>query len=201
MSEDIFTLPLVAQIALGAGYMAYMLSSAGLQRGHTAIDVLMRSLAFGLPAMGVFILISESRGALTAGSVAVVVSLVCGGIWRAWLGEAVHESVKRLGIHQDDYRTTALDSWMSSKSFSATQINVRLNSGRELFCENLKPYLDGPERGLLVGNDGGIVMVVDVEVAPDGTETNRTSIKDEQYGTRVTYIPPEQIEYFELRVP
>lgn len=65
--------------------------------------------------------------------------------------------------------------------------------------EGPTPYLDGPMKGLIIGTDGDIVMVVDREVLPDGTEEVRTHQVVPGWGTRLTCIPAAEIETVELR--
>lgn len=197
--NEFFALPIAFQVALGGGFLGYMLASAGLRRGHTAIDVTMRTIAFGLPAMAIFVSFNEERGAVLAGFGGVAGSIFVAALWRGVLSDLTIKLIKLLQIHQDEFRTSAWDTLLQSPGLEVTQVMVRLKSGRELFLANPEPYINGPLKGLILGVEGDVVMVVESEEFPDQEAIERTAVLDERYGTRLTYIPAREIETIDLR--
>src|SRR3546814_2103205 len=50
MDEKLLSLPWQIQVALGAGYLAYLVAYSGIRDHHKGIDVPFRAIAFGLVA-------------------------------------------------------------------------------------------------------------------------------------------------------
>lgn len=198
MELGIFELPIAIQVGLGGGFIAYMLASAGLRRGHTPLDVFMRSLAFGLPGMLTFTYETFSTTSAINAVLSVILSVAIGGIWRAFLAEWVIGFVKAARIHGDDFQVSAWDRMIQDRRFEVTQVKVCLKSGTELLLVDGEKYIGTLCNGLLVGSDGAIAMVVDRETRK-GVSRDRRDIQVEEWGTRLTYVPAAEIERVEFR--
>ncbi|OQC18920.1 MAG: hypothetical protein BWX69_03138 [Planctomycetes bacterium ADurb.Bin069] len=193
-------LPLEIQLALGGGYLGYCVAYAGLRRGHSSTDAAMISLVFGLFAVGAFRVLSWLPFWLVWVQLAagVALAVAAGAAWRKWGPRAVGKLQERWDIHQDDGLRYAWDSLVQEQGLKVSQVRVLTRDGADLFCQNRSAYEDAAGTGLILGGDGGIVMVVDTEER-DGREELRSNVVDRFYGTRLTYIPPESIARVELR--
>ena len=114
MNEAFLKLPLAVQIALGGGYLAYLVACAGIRQHHTATDAIFRSLAFGLPATAV--LAWAPSYPILRPICAIAASLLAGALWR-WRGARwSRELLSASNVSWSDDISTA---WLSTKPYTA----------------------------------------------------------------------------------
>lgn len=194
-----FDMQLSLQVALGGGYLAYVIAYAGLRRDHGANDAVFITLAFGvLGALSMAVLLPRV-GPVWAAAVSLLASILAGAFWRWRARSWAYALLRRAGIHGDDGIADGWTALIQERGLAVTQVAVYLKDGRELFCSQLGPYTTGPKRGLELGSDGSVTMVVEEEEA-EGQREPRTHIIDPVYGTRLTHVPADQIARIELRV-
>lgn len=199
MTPEFFDLTLEVQIAIGGGFLAYCTAYAGLRRHHTNTETFMISLAFGLVGVLAFRLSQPPLGEAVSAVTAVLAALLAGAFWRVAGQPAWQRLMAWAGVHQDDGSHAAWEALIQQRRLSVTQVAVRLKSGREMSCSRAGAFRNGPAKGLILGGDGSIVMVVEDETTSDGEAQPRTAIQDENFGTRLTYVPKSEIEFVELR--
>jgi hypothetical protein len=201
---EFLTSSLGLQAALAGGYLGYVTAYAGLRRGHAQIDSAFISLAFGVPALLVFTLIEQSgipaSHSWVAASVAVVTSLVSGGIWRVVGTKCWRKLVSILKVHQDDGTSTAWDALIQRPELYVEQVSVHTKDGRTLFMNSLGPYEKLPHKGLILGGTGDIVMVVEEERIPGKPEDEERQGVITDAGLRMTYLPASEIARINLRI-
>lgn len=192
-------LPLSLQVALAAGYLGYAVAYAGYRRAHQPVDSAFLSLIFGVPAL----LILQGSGALgivVATGLGFAVSLLLGALWRivghrAWLW-----IMADLGVHQDDGTATAWDALIQRPGLKVEQCSVRTKDGRTLFMNSREGYMDLPNKGLVLGGSGDIVMVVEEERTPGNPVDRQAQGIVTENGVRLTYIPASEVAQVNLRV-
>ena len=199
MSTDFYSLPFEVQVALGCGYLGFATAYAGIAYKLRATDIIFRSLAFGLVALTAFrLFLPISPHFTVAIGVTAVTTVISGAIWRVFGARLVVRILHELGVHKDDYFSDTWTALIQQKDLRVGQISVHTKDGRVLYM-NANKYPDAHLGGLYLGGDGSIVMVVEEEELPDGTEETRTGIIDPDWGTRVTYIPAGEISRVNLR--
>lgn len=196
---DFFNLSLSVQAALGAGYLGYVTAYAGFRKEHRVEDALFISLAFAACAMLTYGAAEPIAGTLGAFLAAFASSILIAACWRRWGRKAWLWCVSEAGIHRDDGSHHAWSQIVQTDR-RVGQISVHLKDGRTLYLNNRELYGDAPWRGLYLGGDGAIVMVVEEEEMPDGTEEIRSGISDDVWGTRLTYIPPDEVRRVNIRM-
>lgn len=72
--------------------------------------------------------------------------------------------------------------------------------GRVLRCVDLKRYAAAHLGGTLLGGDGGLVTVVDLDDDADGDRHEATQVQDPAAGTRLTCIPASEVARVDLRI-
>jgi len=80
------------------------------------------------------------------------------------------------------------------------QLSVHLKNGRVLYLHDRRAFLGCPWEGLYLGGDGSVIMAVESEELPDGTEEIREAVRDDAWGTRMTYIPASEIARVNIRI-
>lgn len=197
-----FELSLATQVALAAGYLGYAIAYAGWREHHTTADEVLITIVFAAVASLVFQAASP-LGAWIAAGAAVFASCLAAAIWRWGLRQGFLWLLSSLGVHREDGIHRGWAGVVQTKC-AVDQAAVYLVSGHVLHLLDRRAYLDAPWQGLYLGGDGSVVMVVEEEDLPpvgpeDGTVKQRTEIRHD-WGTRMTYIPAEQISRVELRM-
>jgi len=197
MPPEYFNLPLEIQTALGGGYLAFAIAYAGLSDQYRATDIVFRTMAFGLISLMAFRL-SQQLGPIGASALGVAAALVAGILWRVVGIRLVNRILAGLGVHREDGTYSAWTALIQQPGLTVSQLSVHTKDGRILYQNALhdpKAHLNG----MYFGRDGSIVMVVEEEELPDGTEEVRTGVRGPEWNTRVTYIPADQITRVNLR--
>ncbi|WP_054008028.1 hypothetical protein [Cypionkella psychrotolerans] len=196
--DDFFGLTLGVQVALGSGYLAYSTAYAGLRRDHGTEDAIFISLAFGALATLVFSIL-EPFGKWWQSIGALLICLVVGSAWRMFARGWWHKILAFFGVHREDGVHSPWHALIHAK-YKVGQFSVHTKNGRVLYLNDRAAFHGLPWDGLYLGGDGGVVMVVEEEELPDGTTEQRAGIKDTAWGTRLTYIPADEIERVNIRL-
>lgn len=194
---DFINLGTAIQVALGAGYMAYCTAYAGFRRHHQTRDTIFISLVFAAIASAV-ISQSQNLGIVPAYGASVFAALMSAVVWR-WLGRDLWQKAMQFSkVHREDGVETTWENLVQTKSV-VDQMSVHLSDGRVLYLNDRPKYVGTPWNGLYLGGDGSVLMVVEEEELPDGTEEKRDGICSE-WGTRLTYLPASQITRVNIRL-
>lgn len=199
LNNQFFDLSLSIQVALGAGYLGYVTAYAGFRRDHRVEDVLFISLAFAAVAMLTFGFVEQSQGVFAAALLAFGSSLALAALWRKWGRRAWLWATTNAGIHRDD---GSHDAWSQivQTDLQIGQVSVHMKDGRVLYLSDRRKYENSPWKGLYLGGNGAVVMVVEKEKDVDGLITERNGIADPEWGTRLTYLPASEIQRVNIRM-
>jgi hypothetical protein len=198
MESGFFDLSLSVQVALASGYLAYITAYAGLRRGHAPQDAIFISLAFSVVALLSFDVLPIEQAYLRS-AIAAAAALLSGIFWRkigrpVWLW-----SMRRLGVHREDGVHAPWDVIVQTTK-KVGQVSVHLKNGRTLCLNDRRNFAQAPWEGLYLGGDGSVIMAVEMEELPDGSEETRQGVTDADWGTRLTYIPASEIERVNIRM-
>lgn len=195
---DVYKLSFSLQLAIASGYLAYVISYAGIRQHHTTADTVLKSAAFGLPAMAIM-----SRGyqhPFWTPAVSVAVALAIGVAWRLYGATAWQSVVRRSGVSwADDIPTAWLGITATKTTSMLSQISVELTDGRVLLCEDTAKYIDAHEGPCLLGLNGDVGLYVDAEMRPDGTWKEKNDTRHATFGDLMTYVPVAEIKRVEMR--
>jgi hypothetical protein len=208
MDDKLLNLPFFIQLALGSGYLAYLVAYAGIRQHHTPSEVAFRSIAFGMVATAVMLWAPEAPSTLNnlkhpfwRPTTALVVTVVIGALWR-WRGMRWSSAVLRwLNVSwTDDIPTAWLSITATETNISPTQIVVDLDSGRTLMCEDTRLFSEAPFAPCVYGLDGSIAFYVTAERPAGGEWVDRTDIRHDVEGDMLTYVPASSIKRVQLRL-
>lgn len=200
MDEKLLNLPWEIQLALGSGYVAYMLAYLGIREHHKAIDVTFRTIAFGLCATGVLTLMPASCGWWRIAT-AITAAVVSGILWRCWLADAAHWLLRKLDISWSDETPSA---WsritQHNRRIYYSQLSVQLDDDTWLFCDNTRPFADAPFGPCTLGPNGDIALYVTHKCGP-GTEIVAVDdVRDPYHGDEITYVPASRVRKLSVRL-
>lgn len=195
--SEILSLSLTVQVALGGGYIAYLIAYAGIRQHHSTTDIVFRTLAFGLIASAVAVWTTFIDPVRLP--VAVAAAAVAGAFWR-WRGSKWSAAALRhLDVSWTDDIPTA---WLSITAVrtdcKVSQIAVDLTDGRTLLCDDTRLFQDAPFKTGQFGLTGDVAMYVTAELRQDGTWLERDEVRNHD-GDLLTYIPAASIKRVEIR--
>lgn len=195
--DSLLSLPLTAQVGLGAGYLAYLLAYGADRKNHSTADTAFLSFAFGIPALIPMTLTPLSPLSSTLFGTAAALGLAL--MWQAGLQKWLLPLQIRLGLGREDGLPTAWSGVLAHPNLECSQISVHTTDGRVLYLNDRHQVLNAPHQGLYLGSDGSVLMAVQQEELPSGAEEQREDIIDPNWGARMTYIPAAQIVRINIR--
>lgn len=197
MPTELIKLSFAVQLAIGGGYLAYLIAYAGIRQHHTAADAVLKSFAFGVPASAIMTYGYQST--VLTPLVAFAVTIVAGICWRGFGMRGWGALMRKARISwADDIPTAWLSVTATRTDFSPSQIAVEMTDGRLLLCEDTRLFGDAHEGPVTFGLVGDIALYVTAEQRPDGTWDEKTDVRHAD-GDLMTYIPASQIKRVEMR--
>ena len=197
MSTDLFKLSFAVQLALGAGYLSYLIAYAGIRQHHTAPDAVLKSFAFGVPASAIMTYGYQKPFATPL--VAFALTIVIGICWR-WFGMKAWAALLRSAkiSWSDDIPTAWISVTAQRTDYSPSQVVVETIDGRLLMCDDTRDFADAHQGPVTLGLVGDIALYVTSEQRADGTWFDKADVLHAE-GDLLTYIPAAQIKRVELR--
>lgn len=198
--DKLLNLPWQIQLALGSGYMAYLIAYSGIRQHHTTTDVVFRSFSFGLIATAVMVW-KPIEPAWLVVCFAGLATILTGAAWR-WRGMPWAKAL--LGTTNISWTDDIPTAWLSITAMRTdtrpSQIAVDLENGRTLVCDDTRRFAQAPFGPCVFGLDGSIAFYVTAELRPDGTWIEKSDVEDNYDGPRITYVPAASIKRVELRL-
>lgn len=197
MPNELIQLSFAVQVAIGGGYLAYLIAYAGIRQHHTAADAILMAFAFGVPAS--LIMKFGYQSPFWTPVVAFLLSIVSGICWR-WFGREGWAALLR-GARiswADDIPTAWISVTAKRTDYSPSQVIVEMTDGRILMCDDTRPFWDAHEGPVTLGLVGDIALYVTSEKAVGGDWINKEDVRHAD-GDLITLIPAAQIKRVELR--
>ena len=213
MDEKLFALPWHLQLALGSGYLAYLVAYAGIRQHHTATDTVFRSIAFGLVASAILLWLPAvglrphwiPPAPIWRPLAAVIATVAVGAFWR-WRGMRWSRSMLEAAnvSWSDDIPSAWISITAQRTDVRPSQVTVDLNDGRTLVCDDTRMFRDSPFGPCVFGLDGSVALYVTAERRADDGDTKgewfeHDDVRNPMDGDRLTYIPASAIRRVELR--
>jgi hypothetical protein len=219
MNSDIWALPFEIQLVLASGYAAYFLSYVGIREHHKSVEIIFIVFAYGiitklcfgilqtiLPTLfndyslvGLFI--NKNTAIVWSTIFAFATTLFVGYIWRRLGREYVRSQLRKSDYTWSNDDPTSWRTITSSTEFWFSQASVQLIDGTWLECKNAKEFVGEPHGPMTLGQNGDIALYVTDITAPNRRKsTTVLHIKDSNWGSRITYIPSNQIKRLTFRL-
>lgn len=198
-NENLLTLPWQIQVALGSGYAAYMLAYVGIRDHHKGVDVAFRAIAFGLLASAT-LYVTRTWPPLLGAVTAFIASVALGLGWRYFGIAHLRKALRRANISWADDTPTAWATIASANSqHKLTQVAVLMEDGTWLNCSKLGLFNDDPFGPCILGQVGDVALYVTDEVDAKGEVEKADTVRDPDYGVRLTYVPASKIKRIAVR--
>lgn len=198
---DLLALPWQVQLTLASGFAAYALAYAGIRAHHKTIEVAFATLVFGLVATTVFAYLQQKQivGAPAAMALAFFVTVAVGFLWRKVGRRFVRWFLRTSHISHADDDPSAWGALFDGAEFDVSQIAVRLDDGTWLRCDDTTPFADAPHGPCILGGTGDIIMYLTEEQSADGTTKELKTVRHDDFGDRLTYVPANRISLINIR--
>lgn len=186
------------QVAIGAGYTAYMIAYTGIRHHHQTIDTTFRTVAFGLVATAVMLSMPNS-GKILVIALAFAATVAVGLVWRT-AGMAIWEGVlRRLDISWADDTPSAWAKLSAEQGYHITQISVLTVDGIRLRCNDAASCGSLPLGPCVLGTNGDVLMYVTHIKKPGEDEKESLGMNDPHHGAKLTYLPAGSIKQLDVR--
>jgi hypothetical protein len=193
---DFLKLPWEIQVALASGYAAYSLAYTGLRDRQRTIDVAFLSLVFSVPATLVFYVLKLPAASIPLAFVAATATAL---IWRRILRPLVFPILRKLNVTWSNDDPSALATLEDNSKVRVTQIAVHLDDGTWLRCDDVNQFEGAPFAPYALGPNGDIALYLTHEETPDGELKPQSTVRDPDYGDRITYVPAARIKQIVIR--
>jgi hypothetical protein len=199
MDASLLNLPVQIQIALGSGYAAYMTAHAGIRGHHSATEVAMRSIAYGLVATAALALMPRGSNMVVGGAVTFLITIFAAMFWRRIGCRLWRDLLRRAGVSWSDDSPSAWMSFGENTDHYVSQIAVQLDDGTWLQCNDTARFRDAPFGPCVLGSNGDVALYLTHEEEPDGKSKELKTVLDPHYGARLTYVPAARIKRVTMR--
>ena len=194
MPLDFWSQTFEIQLVLASGYAAYFASYIGIREHHKPIEILFIVMVYGLATKFCFDFVGELVARPVAASISFVATVLIGIVWRAWGRGVTRKLIRNTGYSWSDDDPSALHSITSSTDCWFTQVAVQTIDGTWLECRDTTSVSEEPNGPFIVGQTGDIALyVTDVTKPNDVKHSNQSSLLDPSWGSRMHYIPANQI--------
>jgi hypothetical protein len=194
----LLNLPWKIQVALASGYAAYLLGYRGVRAAHKAIDTAFITLVFGLVATSVIVLLAGQNIVVITAS-AFAASCVSAILWRMIFSQWLHGVMHHFNISWSNDDPSALATLSNNTKYPLTQIAVELDDGTWLRCDDTSKYIGAPFGPVVLGPNGDIAFYLTHQELLGADAKQLTSVRDPNYGDRITYIPAHRINRITFR--
>jgi hypothetical protein len=193
---EFLKLPWEIQVALASGYAAYSLAYTGLRDRQRTIDVAFLSLVFSVPATLIFYFLKFPAVSVPLAFVGAAATAL---VWRRFLRPLVFPILKKFDVTWSNDDPSALATLTGDSKFGVTQIAVRLDDDRWLRCDDLRQFENAPFAPYVLGPNGDVALYLTHEETSDGELKLQSTVRDHNYGDRITYVPASRIKQIVIR--
>lgn len=199
MNDTLLNLPWVIQLSLVSGYAAYVLSYFGIRAKHSATDIIFITLSFGLIASGICFFFKINDHVFPVSLLAFIVTCAVGVMWRKYIRDFIRNRVRDADVSWSDDDPSALTSIAYDSQYKLSQLSVETDDGKTFLCNSALEFVRSPFGPCRIGVDGDIAMYVTHIRNGDEPPEEQPTVKDAEYGDRITYIPASKIKRVSFR--
>lgn len=198
MEDKLLNLPWQIQTVLGSGYVAYLISYAGIRDQYKGADVTFRTFAFGLVAS--LVLFATSGLSPYFSIAAAFVATVCiGAGWRKYGSRICRSVAGKLKIAWADDLPTAWQSIsVGNRDFPISQISVETDDGTIFQCTDAAKFKDAPFGPCVFGANGDVALYADHIRNAEGPR-DVGDVELPHWGSEISYIPAAKIRIVHIR--
>lgn len=203
MDLTFLTASVQLQLALGAGYLGYVTAYGGLRSHHQQIDVAFLTVAFGLVATFASPFASKYLPGPWAFAACIAASILAGILWRVFGRNWIRKLMRSSRISYVDDDPSVLSTIFADRAHNVSQVQVTIEGGHRLACNDLSRFGDAAIRPFMVAQDGSVAMYVThtYRRAEDGSvkETEQKRVRDPIWGDNMTILPAESVKKLDIR--
>ncbi|ADW16393.1 hypothetical protein Despr_0204 [Desulfobulbus propionicus DSM 2032] len=198
--ENLLNLPEYIQIVIATGYIGHSIARSGLRDKERKDELLYGIIVFGLFGYVAFDLVKPFFSYFLIPAIIAVVSVVViSCLWRK-VGKPLTNTIfQNAGVLNEDGIPNVWTGITQCTHAGPTQVKVLLKDGSALICNNVQSFGDAAFPKYYTDNDGNIALYVTSIRKTDGTTKEMTTVRDADWGDRLTYVPASEISRVMIR--
>lgn len=198
--NDLLSLPLYIQVTLGYGYLSYIIASQGRRKNEKTYDVVLSTILYSIPSFGTWKILEVFEIHVIPSLMFMLVASVFTGIfWRKYFRSFWFAFLNESRISTDDGNSNVWTKLIQDTAITPTQIEVFLNNGKRLYCDDVQRFIDAPIPILQYDYEGNIALYV-THTKKEGKEYKPAkSLRNSSWGDMITYIPSSEITRVKIR--
>ncbi len=200
--SDLLLLPLSTLIVLATGYVAYRIAYIGHDGAHSTVDVVFLSFTFSALASAVLWVCGDWfwPGVFLS----ICMTLGAAAFWRVFLSPFIWKKLRVWGISDHDRGRSAWESMITRGLLAPNRIVITLTNGRQLMCDDTRPFDDAPLGPCLFGPDGSVALYVTSERPDSDSDWKARTPFDADnaaWGYEITVVPASEISRVAITRP
>ncbi len=198
--EALLNLPEYIQIVIATGYIGYSTAKLGLRDKERKDELLYGIIVYGLFGYIAYDLLKPGFTHFlfpAVFSTCFVVVIAC--LWRKYVKRIFNHFFHKIGVLNEDGTPSVWVGMTQCTHAGPTQIKVLLKDGTSLICNDVQSFSDAPFPRYYTDNEGNIGLYVTSLKKAGGTTKNMPTVRDKNWGDRLTYVPNSEISRIMIR--
>lgn len=125
--------------------------------------------------------------------------VIVASLWRKLGKQWANNVFQKQGVLNEDGTPNVWVGLTQCTHSGPTQIKVLLKDGSALICNDVQSFSNAPFPRYYTDNDGNIGLYVTTIKKPDGSTKDMPTVRDEDWGDRLTYVPACEISRVMIR--
>ncbi|MCI5120982.1 MAG: hypothetical protein D3908_07315 [Candidatus Electrothrix sp. AUS4] len=198
--ESLLNLPEYIQIVIATGYIGHSIAKAGFRDKERKDELLYSIMVYGLFGYAVYHTADSNGFCFLASALFAIISVVVAAIfWRKTGSRIFNKILHNAAISNEDGTPDVWTGIIQCTHAGPTQVVVVLKDGTELSCNDVQSFRNASFPKYYTDNAGNIAFYVTSIKKNDGTVKEMPSVRDSQWGDRLTYIPASEISRVMIR--
>lgn len=196
-------------VVVMTGYLAYVVANMGMPKTkHPKETLIYQVLVYGFIGSSIFDLLRPHVDWYGfAAFPALLTTLIFATLWRKWVRDFVYRFMRFAKVTNEDGRGDVWNTLIENTKISVSEVNIYLNSGMVLRCDDVSKFLEAPIP-LLMWDEYGNIAIYVTHFKRNGEESFQEEIPHfirsgdgvDHDSAILTYIPATNIDFVDFRV-
>jgi hypothetical protein len=193
--EAFFSIPQYIQIVLVTGYIGFRIARSGLREHERKDELLYGILVYGLFGYIIYDLcIPFYKHLLIPAFAATATTTLLAIFWRKYGSKFWSDAMHKLEVSNEDGTPNVWAGLTQCTTAGPTQVEVLLKNGTSLACQDVQSFSDAPFPKYYTDSFGNIAIYVTHKQKLNSEKKEQKTVRDAEWGDRITYIPAQEIE-------
>lgn len=193
--EEFFNIPQYIQIVIVTGYIGFRIARSGLRERERKDELLYGILVYGLIGYIIYDLCMPFyKYVLVPAIVSTATTILVAIFWRKYGSNFWNDAMHKLQVSNEDGTPDVWSGITQCTSSGPTQVEIILKDGTSLACNDVQSFSDAPFPRYYTDNFGNMAIYVTHKKNPNSDKKEQKTVRDAEWGDRITYVPSQCIE-------